>query len=437
MVIEKDAIGMQERKKSAVTTSTGKERFIPLEWLRFWLGFYIVIFHTLHHYGDVLPWAPYITNIGFFSTSTFFLLSGFLLAHVYLEARSGGGFEMRESSRSFLTKRISNLYPIHIGAILLTVMVLVVLPLLALTPEDVDNTSFRFVIYDTNNDTPAESLFHWLDNRELLLAAVMNLTMTHAWNPYYLTFNAPSWSISALFFFYLTFPLLGPWLRGLRRPLPALSLLNLIYLVPPVVVILTTSYGVPETGILHRNPLIRLPEFLAGIVLCALYHRRREAGLGLSSAMVGALMVLIVVEIVVASWLLTGGKGSAAYYLLHNGLMLPAQLALLFLCVQLPSTGSARWQRIASRLGGASLPMFALHVPLYLIFSRVEMVLAGEPSLCAVGEWRACFDAAGETSFAWYPLYLLLTVLFCVVFQEQFVVRVRQWLVAHLLPKQA
>ncbi|WP_242495161.1 hypothetical protein [Salinicola tamaricis] len=54
------------------TQSAGqKERFIGLEWLRFFLGLYIVIFHTLHTYPSISSWSHYVTDIGFFSTSAF------------------------------------------------------------------------------------------------------------------------------------------------------------------------------------------------------------------------------------------------------------------------------------------------------------------------------------------------------------------------------
>ncbi|WP_280337935.1 hypothetical protein [Salinicola acroporae] len=88
--------------------------------------------------------------------------------------------------------------------------------------------------------------------------------------------------------------------------------------------------------------------------------------------------------------------------------------------------------RLASRLGGASLPMFALHVPLYAVFSRVERVLSGDPGLCLT-DFRGCLAAAGELHLWLYPLFLILTVLFCVLFQEQFVVRVRKFLLRRLL----
>ena len=39
---------------------TDKEHFIGLEWLRFILGLYIVVFHTLHNYPEQqLPTVSY------------------------------------------------------------------------------------------------------------------------------------------------------------------------------------------------------------------------------------------------------------------------------------------------------------------------------------------------------------------------------------------
>jgi len=407
-----------------------KERFIGLEWLRFVLGLYIVIFHTLHTYPSIRDWSHYVTDIGFFSTSTFFVLSGFLLTHVYLDNQS----KLREPARSFWIKRFSNLYPIHIGALLLAISISMLVGYLAITPQDA-GMSPRFVIYDVNNDlgqaTPG-ALEHFMGNGELALNLVLNFSLLHAWNPYYLTFNPPSWSISALMAFYLVFPWMAPRLFRLRRVGRALVVTNLLYLIPPLVVIAVTNFGMPETGILHRNPFIRLPEFVAGILLCVWYTRYRAAGGRLSARQRLLLVVFVASCVVGAVWLL--GQGHAWYYLLHNGLLLPAQLALILLATQWRTPNSRRVRRLASRLGGASLPMFALHVPLFVIFTRLERVLAGEPGLCT-SEFRACLGAAGDSSLMFYPLFLALTVLFCVMFQEQFVLRVRNAMQRRLLPR--
>ncbi|WP_106477289.1 acyltransferase family protein [Phytohalomonas tamaricis] len=419
-----------EQPVAAANVTAKKERFIGLEWLRFGLGLYIVIFHTLHNYPQVRGWSHYVTDVGFFSTSAFFVLSGFLLTHVYLDANK----QLREPAHHFLIKRFSNLYPIHVGSFLLTIIVMTALPWLAITPDDAA-TSFRFVIYDVNNgmgQADPKVLHHMLDNGELALNLFLNLFMLHAWNPLYLTFNPPSWSISALFFFYLTFPFLAPRLTRLKQQIPWIALVNVIYLIPVLYVIATTDYGMPETGILHRNPIIRLPEFIAGILLCSLYAHRRDAGKRLTWGGALGLIALIAVGIGAATYALP--RGHEWYYLMHDGLLLPCQLALIYLCVFIPSPRSAGWRRWAGRLGGASLPMFALHVPLYIIFSRMEMVLSGNPAQC-FSDFRGCLDAANGISVAWYPLFLLLTVAFCIVFQEQFVVRLRKWLQATLIKK--
>ncbi len=403
-----------------------KQRFVGLEWLRFWLGLYIVIFHTLHTYPSIRSWSGYITDIGFFSTSAFFVLSGFLLAHVYLDDNK----RMREPAKSFWIKRFSNLYPIHIGAVLLAMLISALVGYLAITEADA-GASVRFVLYDVNDGSSAESIRHYMGNSELALNVLLNLTLMHAWNPLYLTFNPVTWSISALFFFYLTFPWIAPRLFRIQSLRGAMVLVNAIYLIPPIIVIAFTDFGMPETGILHRNPLIRLPEFMAGILLCAFYAQRRQLGLRMSGVAQAGALLFVAASVVVASWLLRH-QSSAWYYLLHNGLLLPAQLTLIFVVAHWPSPSSARLRRLAHRLGGASLPMFALHVPLFVIFTRVERVLKGEPSLCLTSI-RQCMDAAGEASLWLYPVFLIVTVLFCTLFQETFVLRIRKWLQARLL----
>ncbi|QJQ94294.1 MULTISPECIES: acyltransferase [Halomonadaceae] len=392
--------------------NASKERFVGLEWLRFLLGLYIVIFHTLHAYPSIRSWSHYITDVGFFSTSAFFVLSGFLLAHVYLDDQR----RMREPPRSFWIKRFSNLYPIHIGALVLAMSLATLIGYLQITPEDAD-ASIRFVLYDVNKDMGENGhlLRHVMGDTELAINLLLNVTLLHAWNPFYLTFNPPSWSISVLFFFYLLFPWLAPRLFRVQHRVRALALTMACYLVPTLVVIVTTDYGMPETGILHRNPLIRLPEFIAGILLCSLYAHYRRQGHSLDRRMGWGLAGFVALSVIAAVQLLQLGR--TWYYLLHNGLLLPAQLALIFLAAHWRAPRRDSLKRLASRLGGASLPMFALHVPLYVIFTRIEMVLTG------------------ETSLARYPLFLLLTVLFCIFFQEAFVQRIKLLLQRLLLSR--
>ena len=407
-----------------------KEHFIGLEWLRFLLAIYVVLFHTVHAYVDDEPsWLADLTGVGFFATSSFFVLSGFLLAHVY--CRQG---EMREPARSFLGKRLANLYPLHLFSLLLTALVLAIIANLGIPPDDA-KASLRFVVYDTNEDLAGASrdtLEHFMNDRELAFNFVLQLFMLQAWNPLYLTFNPPLWSISTLFFFYLTFPLLAPRLMRLRHKGWWLVATGLLYLIPPLWVIHQQAYGIPHTGLLHRMPLLRLPEFLAGILLYGLFREWRAAGgqLGVTTRL--ALGAFVLACFLTTVWLLKGER--FWYFLLHNGLLLPAQLALIWLCALIATPYNRVLVRWSQRLGAAALPLFVLHVPIFILFSRSEKLL-GVLSASCLEDWTQCAQQAGEQSLAlgFYPLYLGLTIVLCVMAQERAIVPVRKLLLRRLV----
>lgn len=414
-----------------------KEHFLFLEWLRFFLGFYIMIFHTFHY--DGLPsFVRKMTELGFFSTSTFFVLSGFLLSHVYLKNHSSCNVHMREPKKDFLIKRFSNLYPIHIGSLILTLIIVSALPYFNIIDGDY-KASMRFVVYDVNNSTPYESLKYWMSDWELALAFFMNAFMLQSWNPFYLTFNAPAWSVSTLFFLYLLFPFISKKLFSLKKPLFAMFINNIVYLIPVILVVAFTSFDMPETGILHRNPIIRLPEFIAGILLCSFYHKTKDINPKLSIKKIIFLLIVIIGSLFLASFLLSiapeiSKKGNIPYYFLHDGLLLPSQICLIYLCIHIKMPDGKLLKNVSQKLGGASLPMFALHIPLYIIFSRAQRVWTGEPSLC-LENFRACMDAAGDKDIVYYPIYLILTILICILFQEHFVVKIRNLIQSKLLQK--
>jgi peptidoglycan/LPS O-acetylase OafA/YrhL len=415
--------------------TNGKQRFIGLEWLRFLMAFYVAIYHSIHFYPQLeaaVPGLQELTSMGFFATSTFFVLSGFLLAHVYIEDG-----RLREPARSFWLKRFANLYPIHIFALLLAIAVVTLMQHLQIPPDGA-KASIRFVLYDTNEavarDHP-ELIEHYMGNWELALALLLQFTMLQAWNPVYLTFNAPLWSISVLCFCYLLFPFLGPKLMKSARPGWALVLLGMLYITPPLLVVAHGDYGVPFTGMIHRLPLFRLPEFLAGVLLCAIYHRQQDEGRLASAPMRWLLALFALVCFLVGTMLFTHGP-KLWYYLLHNGLLLPSQLALVYLCALLPDPRSPRLRRWLPRLGGASLSIFALHVPFLSLFRTLEQLLFGNLQLCFV-DWNGCIAAAGErqSSLPGYAIYLSVLLIISVKFQERLVIPTRKWLIGRLGPR--
>ncbi|MBH3330946.1 acyltransferase [Pseudomonas oryzihabitans] len=414
-----------------------KHRFIGLEWLRFLMGFYVVVYHTIHFYPErkTIPLLDEITSMGFFATSTFFVLSGFLLAHVYC-----GRGSLREPARSFWVKRFANLYPIHIFALLLAMAVVTWIGSLGI-PPGAATASIRFVVFDTNEPlarTNPELFQHFMTNAELAFNAVLQLFMLQAWNPYYLTFNAPLWSISALFFFYLTFPKLAPRLMTSERPWQLLLLVWVLYLIPPLLVILHQNYGMPFTGLLQRVPLFRLPEFLAGILLYAIFRRQHARGWIPSERQRLLLASYLILSFALGTALFTHGP-KFWYFLFHNGLFLPSQLILVYLAALAQEPASERIRHWSPRLGGASLSMFALHVPLSGIYMTLEQLIGGNLKACLSGDREVCIAAAGAytNSIEWYWLFLLAVVVICVLFQERLVVPTRKRILAVLLPRLA
>lgn len=385
-----------------------KEHLNGLEVMRYLLGIYIVLYHTFNYEG-MSKWLRVPVEMGFIATSSFFILSGFILSYVYLSGNGTSNIILKETKKSFITKRLANLYPIHIFSLLFTLVVVYVVSVIQISPKDT-LASIRYVMYDSNNYTPIEKLHHFMSNTEMFLAFLMNATLTQSWDPYYLTFNAPAWSISTLFFMYILFPYIAPYLSKLKRPVLALLITNLVYVALPIIFIINSWFDMPFTGILNRNPIARLPEFISGILLCNLYFYLKDRNIDLNSFKVRAYMIAFMSICFYLSSILLHNpdwitkEGNASYYLLHNGLILIPEcvLVLFFTTLKLPKSKILMW------LGGASLPLFALHIPIYLIFSRVELYVSG------------------SNNILFYPLFLLMVTIICILFQEKIVVRTRK-----------
>lgn len=385
-----------------------KEHLNGLEVMRYLLGIYIVLYHTFNYEG-MSKWLRVPVEMGFIATSSFFILSGFILSYVYLSGNGTYNIILKETKKSFITKRLANLYPIHIFSLLFTLVVVYVVSVIQISPKDT-LASIRYVMYNSNNYTPIEKLHHFMSNTEMFLAFLMNATLTQSWNPYYLTFNAPAWSISTLFFMYILFPYIAPYLSKLKRPVLALLITNLVYVALPIIFIINSWFDMPFTGILNRNPIARLPEFISGILLCNLYFYLKDRNIDLNSFKVRAYMIAFMSICFYLSSILLHNpdwitkEGNASYYLLHNGLILIPEcvLVLFFTTLKLPKSKILMW------LGGASLPLFALHIPIYLIFSRVELYVSG------------------SNNILFYPLFLLMVTIICILFQEKIVVRTRK-----------
>ena len=170
---------------------------------------------------------------GYIGVSFFFILSGFILTHVYRNKLNTNRLE----NKKYFIARIARVYPLHFATFI------VAIPL----------------------------MFWGQDfNGKGLLLGLSNLTLTQAYLPIkelYFSFNGPSWSISCEMFFYLSFPFLLRLFNKRKYLKYGISILVvLLILVLPQLIDKELHHG-----LFYINPLFRLVDFILGIVLYDVY----------------------------------------------------------------------------------------------------------------------------------------------------------------------
>jgi peptidoglycan/LPS O-acetylase OafA/YrhL len=159
---------------------------------------WVVFYHFSAEYLPQLNTKDFshIIPKGYLAVDLFFLLSGFVLAHVY-----GAGLEYGRQCRflPFIRARLARVYPLHL-------FVLVVFVSLTLATGLLLHQSGR-------NYEPIP-----LTGERSLVALLANLFMLQGVHAGGLSWNYPAWSISTEFMAYLAFPLLLPmvWRAGRR-----------------------------------------------------------------------------------------------------------------------------------------------------------------------------------------------------------------------------
>jgi peptidoglycan/LPS O-acetylase OafA/YrhL len=224
-------------------TFESSQHLRPLTSIRFIAAMMIVLHHCQAYYSwkllNHLP-STFVHGVTFF-----FVLSGFILTHVY-SSRDFPGF------RVFIQSRIARIWPVHIFTI------------------------FALIVFGK----PGSITFfgHGLFDQWVQLG--FQVFLLHSLFPYWsypFSWNAVSWSISTEFFFYLCFPLLlanfnkSWWLK--------LLICSLLPLASWQVLI---AMGVPYDGdlntlaitpFLYTNPLARVFEFCLGMTAWLAWQR--------------------------------------------------------------------------------------------------------------------------------------------------------------------
>ncbi len=164
------------------------QKFIGIEFLRFFSSLIVLLFHYRHfsYNGTVSylnpreqPFYEYLRpfyDYGSIGVQIFWCISGFIFYSTYRISISNG----LENSKSFIIKRFSRLYPLHF----LTLIIVLLL---------------QNIYFQNNNQF---FVFHYNDIKHFIL----NLSFTSGWgfqNGY--SFNQPIWSVSLELIVYFIF----------------------------------------------------------------------------------------------------------------------------------------------------------------------------------------------------------------------------------------
>ena len=225
---------------------TEKAQLDGLTAIRYVAALWVVLYHHWSTATGAPP--PALIAKGYLGVELFFILSGFILCHVYFDQACAGRFRYG----AFLWARIARVYPLHLAT-------LVGIGALASVASVLGSGHGEVVKWSS---LPAQ----------LLLLQAWGLGMAGGW-------NHPSWSISAEWFAYLTFPA-TLWLAlGFRRR-PLVAVLAALIFAGALYVGFPHFSGVPLTGATLAWGVVRIaPCFLMGAALYLLWRKLGERGL--------------------------------------------------------------------------------------------------------------------------------------------------------------
>jgi peptidoglycan/LPS O-acetylase OafA/YrhL len=220
---------------SSADNLTRHRRTLPaLTGVRFLAAFYVVLFHGSAGLERRLsipgPLATFLSN-GYLAVGLFFLLSGFILSYTYEGQIEGAANRLR-----FWEARFARIYPVYLLSLAMAY--------------------------------PFAADLHFG-------ARLAVLGMVQSWNsaiPQLAgAWNYPAWTLSVEAFFYLCFPFVVPWIsRRSDRALYAMIAVLLALCIFGHTPVMGLGDWKEQASFLERVlplPILRMPEFLLGVVL--------------------------------------------------------------------------------------------------------------------------------------------------------------------------
>lgn len=348
----------------------------PLTGVRFFLALGVVLFH--YQLQWTLPEeAAGLLNRARLGVDVFFILSGFILTHVYLQGDGTVDY------RRFLAARFARIYPAHLFILLVMLGLVLVSPLfdVGLEPGRFNPMDFASTVLLIQAWFPRETLALW---------------------------NGPAWSLSAEWFAYLAFPIYAAVALPLRnRPWVLIACAAVLFI--GLDAIYRAQFGRVLPRAEDSMGILRIvPEFLYGIGLYYLGQRwtpsARTAVIG-SLAATATLLVLMQIgtddRIIVAV---------AGPFILSLALLAKARV------------GTLLSHPVVLFAGEASFALYLVHIPILMVWRNAAQALVGWP-----GDYRM---GVGELTGL---LVLTLAAAAAIhVFVEQ---PGRLWLRARLVPQ--
>lgn len=305
----------------------------PLTGLRFIAAFWLLIYFFWERLA-VGPREAYpLIDKGAMGVDLFFILSGFILAHVYGPQVEAKTFHWR----SFLWARLARVYPLHLACL----FAMIGLWLIALKMgAPIDAPAFDV------SQIPA------------------HLAMVQAWGTVKSDgWNFPSWSISAEWFAYITFPATFALAMFFKRiPLVGLAFAAGVF---GFLVAVAHSLGMVLVDMTWQGGALRIiPSFLMGI---ACWRAGRTANIPALQAQIGVGISL--------AWIV-----AAAGLNLTSEILWPGLVGLVFFLAETSKHENAAL--CASKtwvyLGEISFAAYMVHLPLDIVYYQIVERVFGE-----------------------------------------------------------
>ncbi len=298
----------------------------PLTSLRFFAAYWVVLFHYWPHLA-VADTPPLIAK-GYLGVELFFVLSGFILCHVYLPQFEQGRFRYGD----FLWARLARIYPMHL-------VTLIGMGLMA---------------------GAALAVGLSVDPNVLSFASLpANLTLTQAWGLAPVAgWNHPSWSISAEWFAYLAFPAFAVLTLAMRR-WPGVAVAAALAFLAVLYPVFQAIAGYPLTRATTAWGALRIvPCFALG---CALYLAWRSGVADSRKALAGALFFITTVI-------------AAACFQAPDALIVSGFGGLIISLAQVSKSGSTRFSHpFLVYLGEISYSVYMVCIPWEVLFVNVAV----------------------------------------------------------------